>query len=97
MIIEVTPKFERDLKRALKKHFPINELKEVIELIEENSSKSEIILTRRHNKHTLKGNWHGAFECHISNIGDWLLVWRETSNCATLLRTGKHDEIFRNH
>lgn len=95
MKIEVTPRFERDLKKAQKKHYPTEQFKEVIELIETDSSESESILTQRHKKHTLKGKWQGAFECHISNIGDWLLVWKDTDNSSILLRTGKHDDIFK--
>lgn len=55
MKIEVTPRFERDLKKVQKKHYPTEQLKEVIELIESDTEKSDKILTQRHNKHTLKG------------------------------------------
>ena len=44
--------------------------------------------------HRLKGNFSGAYECHVANIGDWLLVWQTGNGIAFFARTGKHDEIF---
>jgi mRNA interferase YafQ len=45
--------------------------------------------------HRLNGKWAGSLECHVANIGDWLVVWQENENIAIFLRTGTHDEIFK--
>jgi mRNA interferase YafQ len=45
--------------------------------------------------HRLKGEWAESYECHVANIGDWLVVWLETDGLAVFLRTGTHDEIFK--
>ena len=45
--------------------------------------------------HKLKGEWKDSLECHVANVGDWLLVWCVRENKAYLQRTGTHDEIFR--
>mgnify|MGYP002750954140 CR=1 FL=1 len=39
-------------------------------------------LHRRHNMHTLSGNWRGRYECHVANAGDWLAIW--SSNDSVL-------------
>lgn len=89
-----TPKFERDMKRLAKKHVDLTPLRNIMNLILENSAASERILVQRHNKHQLKENWKGSFECHIENAGNWLLVWMETEDQAIFERTGTHKEIF---
>ena len=40
-------------------------------------------LHRRHNMHTLSGNWRGRYECHVANAGDWLAIW--SSNDSSVL------------
>lgn len=94
MFIEYTSKFIRDIKKLKKKRYPVNELREVIKLIEKNDLESQRILVQRHNKHSLTGDWSGYLECHVANIGDWLVVWQELDDTAVLVRTGTHDEIF---
>lgn len=95
MFIEYTSKFTRDIKKLKKKRYPTDELKKVIKLIEINDFESQKILVQRHNKHSLTGNWSGYLECHVANIGDWLVVWQELGDTAVFVRTGSHDEIFK--
>ena len=52
-------------------------------------------LRRRHNMHTLSGNWRVRYECHVANAGDWLVIWSSNDSVALFERTGSHDELFR--
>lgn len=70
-------------------------LHEVVELILQNDLESYQEFTRRHNAHVLTGRWSGSRECHVCNVGDWLLVWAVRDGLAVFQRTGTHDEIFR--
>ena len=90
-----TSLFKKDLKRLKRKRVDITLLDEVVELIIKNDMKSKTELIRRHKMHKLKGNWKGSNECHVANVGDWLLVWRVKDGKAYLQRTGEHDEIFK--
>ena len=91
---EYTPSFNRDTKRLRKKHVNLEPLKDVVRLILKNTPEALAELARRHNMHTLKGEWRGSSECHVANAGDWLLVWATTEELAIFQRTGSHDEIF---
>lgn len=90
-----TSQYIRDAKRCQRKHYDMSLLREVIELIVDNSAESRLELLRRHNMHDLHGVWKGAKECHVANIGDWLLVWQVEGDCVVFLRTGSHDQIFK--
>lgn len=89
-----TAKYARDLKRLRKRHIDIEPLDEVMRLILDNTVESIEELKRRHNMHTLSGEWSGSNECHIANAGDWLLIWCTTDELAIFQRTGTHDELF---
>ena len=91
---EYTPSFNRDSKRLKKKHVNLEPLKDVVRLILKDTPDARSELIRRHNMHTLKGEWRGSNECHVANAGDWLLVWTTTEELAVFQRTGSHDEIF---
>lgn len=93
--IEFSPQFQRDYKRLMKKHEKIELLDNVIKLISKDSKMSKRELKQHHNMHRLSGKWAGSWECHVANIGDWLLVWRVSGGVAYLVRTGTHDEIFK--
>lgn len=90
-----TPAFRRDLKKLDKRHVDDQPLREVLELILENSPESLETLRRRHRMHVLKGPWQGSSECHVANAGDWLLIWMTGNGLAVMQRTGTHDELFR--
>jgi len=53
------------------------------------------VLDEKYKNHTLGGEWHGTFECHIKN--DWLLVYAVyvKSNEIVFLRLGTHAQIFK--
>ena len=92
---EFTPQFERDSKKLKKKHVDLTPLKALVALVLLDTDESRDELRRRHNMHSLKGDWAGSLECHVANAGDWLVVWREGNGLAVFQRTGSHDEIFR--
>lgn len=92
---DYTPSFSRDLKRLNKRHVNLDPLERVIELVCRNDADALDELKRRHGMHTLKGKWLGAYECHVANAGDWLLIWRANDKIAAFQRTGSHDELFR--
>ena len=89
-----TSRFKRDYK-AMAKHKDVKPLHAVFELIARNDLASREELQRRHNMHRLPGKWSGSCECHVCNVGDWLLVWAVRVGVAVSQRTGTHDEIFR--
>lgn len=87
--------FKRDIKRLQRKHIDTAPLRELIELVLENTVESKEILRQRHRMHMLRGEWLGSYECHVANAGDWLVIWRESETVAYFQRTGTHDELFR--
>ncbi|MDO4798727.1 MAG: type II toxin-antitoxin system YafQ family toxin [Coriobacteriales bacterium] len=92
---QYTPKFERDVQSLKKKHFDIDLLGGVVNLVLEDTEQSRAILRQRHNMHSLKGVWSGSSECHVANAGDWLVIWKTGNGLAVFQRTGSHDELFR--
>lgn len=89
-----TPRFMKDVKRLDKKHVDLAPLRDVMQLVLDDTPKSKTELKRRHNMHVLKGAWHGSLECHVANAGDWLLIWATSKDQAYFQRTGSHDELF---
>lgn len=45
--------------------------------------------------HILSGVWAGHRECHVANMGDWLLIWSSDESYAYFERTGTHEELFK--
>lgn len=93
---EFSTAFSRDLKKkARRRNWDLEELNELIDLVLENTSRSQEILKRRHNMHRLSSSWAGRSECHVANSGDWLVIWSSNDEVAFFERTGSHDELFR--
>ena len=87
--------FSRDLKKkARKRQGDLSKLKEVIELVIENSPASIAVLKQRHNMHTLAGKRQGRNECHVANAGDGLVIWSFNGKVTFFERTSSHDELF---
>ena len=86
--------FQRDIKRLKKKHVDFIPLKEVIQLVLEDTEESKETLRRRHRAHRLTGDLDGVIECHVGNVGDWLTLWIRDDDIAFFLRTGTHDEVL---
>ena len=93
LIIKLTSRFERDVKSMARRR-DTAALHDVIDLIAQNDLASREELVRRHRMHRLSGRWSGSNECHVCNVGDWLLVWAVRDGVAVLQRTGTHGQIF---
>lgn len=91
--LEFTSRFQRDYKIMARRR-DVTQLHAVFDLIAQNDLASRDELIRRHNMHRLAGKWTGSYECHVCNVGDWLLVWAVRDDVAVLQRTGTHDQIF---
>ncbi|AUS04399.1 type II toxin-antitoxin system YafQ family toxin [Pseudotamlana carrageenivorans] len=88
--LSTTNRFDKDLKRCLKRGYDLKQLKVVLLLLEKKGS-----LPKKYKPHKLKGNYAGCWECHIKP--DWLLVWKQDDNKLTLLltNTGTHSDLFK--
>tara|TARA_B100000949_G_C14049392_1_gene352909 strand:- start:27 stop:290 length:264 start_codon:yes stop_codon:yes gene_type:complete len=87
MRLLTTNRFERDLKRAIKRGKDLDKLWKIVELLLDNKP-----LEKRHRPHPLSGNYATAWECHIEP--DWLLIWNQEDDQLVLSRTGTHSDLF---
>ena len=89
MTREPTPtnQFRRDLKKAKKRKIDLASLESIIEKIC-NRGENQFLPTQ----HRLVGNYSNCWELHIKN--DYLLIWTETETTVTLLRLGRHTDLF---
>jgi mRNA interferase YafQ len=71
-------KFEKDVKKAIKRGKDMDKLKVVI-----NKLASSEPLEPRYKDHQLIGNYQGRRECHIES--DWLLVYKQLPNEDTII------------
>lgn len=87
--LNYTNKFKKDYKLAKKRGYPMDELKTVIEILQE-----ETPLDEKYQDHELQGNYKDFRECHVRP--DWLLLYRVEHNTLTLTlaRTGTHSDLF---
>jgi mRNA interferase YafQ len=87
--IEYTNKFDKDLKKIIKRGYDTNLIKSVIDQLATHGK-----LPASYKPHKLKGDYLGAWECHIKP--DWLLVWRQDNDKLILLMlaTGTHSDLF---
>ncbi len=87
--IVTTNKFEKSLKKCIKRGLDIGKLNTVLE---ELSNKGA--LPPEYKPHKLSGKYQGNWECHVQP--DWLLVWeqRDEELILLLLDTGSHSDIF---
>ena len=87
--ISTTHQFEKDLKRCIKRGYPMDEFRTVIQLLERDGGLPEV-----YRPHMLHGDRQGQWECHIQP--DWLLIWKQIGNELELLmlNTGTHSDLF---
>ena len=87
--ITTTHQFERDLKRCIKRGYPMDKFRTVIQLLERDGCLPDVYLP-----HMLHGNRKGQWECHIQP--NWLLIWKQTDDTLELLmlNTGTHSDLF---
>ena len=70
MRLLTTNRFEKDLKRAIKRGKDLDKLWKIVELLLDNKP-----LEKRHRPHPLSGNYATASESHVEP--DWLLIWNQ--------------------
>ena len=80
MRLLTTNRFEKDLKRAIKRGKDLDKLWKIVEQLLNNKP-----LEKRHRPHPLSGNYATAWECHIEP--DWLLIWNLEIDQLVLSRT----------
>lgn len=92
-----TPTFKRDLKRLSKKHWPINELKEVVNFLATRTNTD--LLSKKYADHALSSSstWKGYRELHVDGPQrDWLLIYKidHPNLVLYLIRTGSHKRLL---
>lgn len=85
--ILVSKRFEKDIKRLLRRGVTMTPLKEAIALLAAGGT-----LPERYHDHPLRGEYRGFRECHLAP--DWLLIYRLGETTLELARTGTHADLF---
>lgn len=85
--LKPTNRFLRDLKLARKRGKDLRKIEAIIDAVARGQP-----LEPKHRMHRLQGDMKGLWECHIEP--DWLLIWDETEDAITLIRTGTHADLF---
>jgi mRNA interferase YafQ len=87
--VETTKRFDKDVKRCLKRGLNIQLVYDAIALLRTTGS-----LPAKYRPHKLSGNKNGQWECHIQP--DWLLMYRIERKRLVLVanRTGTHSDLF---
>ncbi|MBO6074425.1 MAG: type II toxin-antitoxin system YafQ family toxin [Paludibacteraceae bacterium] len=87
--ISYTNKFDKDVKRCVKRGLDIAKLQEAARILAAEGS-----LPMRYRPHKLSANYAGCWECHIEP--NWLMVWQQNDTELTLLfmRTGTHSDLL---
>ncbi|GAA2848566.1 type II toxin-antitoxin system YafQ family toxin [Pediococcus damnosus] len=92
------PTFRRDVKHLVKKHYPIEDLKHVVDLLLEGTHQDELRL--KFDDHQLVSNsaWKGHRELHINKSynNNWLLIYRidKEDLVLELVRSGSHKDLL---
>lgn len=90
--VEMTKQFTRDYKRTIKKKgFSRDKLEKLLDLLLDGQE-----LPKKYREHNLKYTqiYRGCKECHIT--ADWLIIYIWENGILKLVRTGTHQELFRN-
>lgn len=87
--VEYTKRFEKDVKRCVKRGLDISKLQATAAILAETGT-----LPIRYKPHKLSGDYAGCWECHIEP--NWILVWEQDDTKLTLLflHTGTHSDLF---
>lgn len=87
--LEPTTKFKKDLKKYKNKPDQLEELKKVLNLLE-----NGLPIPAVYYPHSLQGDYKDCMECHIQS--DYLLIWFDAENdIIKLVRLGSHSELFK--
>ena len=82
-----TSGYDRDLKRAMKRGWPMDRLGEVVAALIAREA-----LPERCRDHALSGEWQGWRDCHVRP--DWILIYMVEGDDLVLGRTGTHSDLF---
>lgn len=87
--VRYSAKFKKDFKMIVKRGYDIALFEEVLMLLRKQKP-----LPEKYSDHSLKGDYMGHRECHISP--DWLLIYKVENDILTLslTRTGTHSDLF---
>lgn len=85
--VNSSSKFDRDLKKCVKRGYNLQLLQNVVDVL-----RIPAALPPKNQAHPLKGNYAGKMECHISP--DWLLIYEKYEDEIFLDRTGTHSDLF---
>ncbi|MBR3733789.1 MAG: type II toxin-antitoxin system YafQ family toxin [Bacteroidaceae bacterium] len=88
--ISTTKRFDKDLKRCLKRGLRMELIFDAIQLLQATGT-----LPAKYHPHKLSGNKQGQWECHIQP--NWLMTWEQNDTQLMLLflQTGTHSDIFK--
>ena len=84
-----TKRFDKDLKRALKRGKNLEKIRSVMVPLAEGK-----LLLEKYKYHALIGNYAKRRECHIEP--DWLLIYKLDVDEGVIIfeRTGSHSDLF---
>lgn len=99
MIINRTSEFKRNYKYLKRKHYDMNKLKHVIELLVSGQTEE---LTRKHKDHKLAGKYRHLRSLHVDcqYNDNWVLIYQIRNDeiylhVLDLIRTGSHNQSYR--
>lgn len=83
-------KFKKDFKKYKKQPRELKAIREVVELLRQGAEAIPQLMK----PHKLRGNYKGAWECHI--FPDLLIIWEQEEDPKeiTLIRIGSHSDLF---
>ena len=83
-----TTRFRKQFKLMQKRGMEMIKLREVMDMII-----NEQQLPPKYFNHPLRGEWEGAYDCHIQ--GDWVLIYEPDYQACTVTfhRTGTHSDL----
>lgn len=87
--VRPTSKFQKDLKRAKRRGYDIDLLRDIIKKLAAGEP-----LPAKNRDHDLSRDYVGCRECHITP--DWLLIYEVDGDdlILYLTRTGTHSDLF---
>ncbi|MDK1988806.1 type II toxin-antitoxin system YafQ family toxin [Klebsiella sp. K6-123-1] len=86
--IEYSGQFQKDVKKAQKRHKDMSKLKALMTLLINDA----LPLPQVYKDHPLQGNYKGYRDSHIEP--DWLLIYKITDEVLRFERTGTHSDLF---
>ena len=86
--IEYSGQFQKDVKKAQKRHKDMSKLKALMTLLINDA----LPLPQVYKDHPLQGNYKGYRDAHIEP--DSLLIYKITDEVLRFERTGTHSDLF---